>query len=344
MKHYAFVIFALAMICLNQCHSYYCVVKGSVRGIEDGATIQMLDAWDHYAKVDSVIVENRAFAFRPNISAPTRVFLYQGNKQLKGFILEPGAILVDIDTSDEMNPFTGAEGTISNDTYRKLMELAANNDKAAVEDLKKEIIEAEKTGPLAILLADWGYESSYQALSALNRLSPELADKAYVTELKEVLSNRIKTEPRAEGSDYVPIFIDMEYPDVNGQLVSLGSVVHNPDNRVVLLDFWATWCAPCVSALPQLKETYAKYHDKGLEIYSVSEDPSDTRWKLFLKENGMTWVNVLDTSAGRKDSKIWKNYSLNGIPTVILIDGTSGEIIARGNHLDLEVLLSSLLP
>ena len=63
-----------------------------------------------------------------------------------------------------------------------------------------------------------------------------------------------------------------------------------------------------------------------------------------LKENGMTWVNVLDTSAGRKDSKIWKNYSLNGIPTVILIDGTSGEIIARGNHLDLEVLLSSLLP
>ena len=119
MKHYAFVIFALAMICLNKCHSYYCVVKGSVRGIEDGATIQMLDAWDHYAKLDSVIVDNGAFAFRPNISAPTRVFLYQGNKQLKGFILEPGAILVDIDTSDEMNPFTGAEGTISNDTESK---------------------------------------------------------------------------------------------------------------------------------------------------------------------------------------------------------------------------------
>ena len=151
MKHYAFVIFALAMICLNKCHSYYCVVKGSVRGIEDGATIQMLDAWDHYAKLDSVIVDNGAFAFRPNISAPTRVFLYQGNKQLKGFILEPGAILVDIDTSDEMNPFTGAEGTISNDTYRKLMELAANNDKAAVEDLKKEIIEAEKEANNMIL-------------------------------------------------------------------------------------------------------------------------------------------------------------------------------------------------
>lgn len=63
MKHYAFVIFALAMICLNKCHSYYCVVKGSVRGIEDGATIQMLDAWDHYAKLDSVIVENGPLRF-----------------------------------------------------------------------------------------------------------------------------------------------------------------------------------------------------------------------------------------------------------------------------------------
>ena len=344
MKHFAFVILALTMISLTGCHSDYCVVKGSVQGIEDGATIQMLDAWDHYAKLDSAVVENGTFAFRPDISAPTRVYLYQGDKQLKDFILEQGTILVDIDTSDEMNPFTGAAGTPSNDTYGRLMDLAANNDRDAVKELKKEIIEAEETGPLAVMFADGGCESSYQALCALNRLSPDLAGKAYVTELKDVLSNRMKTEPRAEGSDIVPIFIDMEYPDANGQLVSLGSVVNNPDNRVVLLDFWATWCAPCVAALPELKEVYAKYHDKGFEVYSVSEDPSDARWKPFLKENGMTWVNVLDNAAGRRDSKAWKDYSLNGIPTVILIDGTSGEIIARGNHLDLEELLSSLLP
>ena len=338
-----FILVVLLMMSLSGCHSDYCIVKGTVKGIEDGATIRVQDAWNHYELLDSAIVENGAFEFRPEITSPTQVYLYQGNTQLKDFILEPGTIIADIDTSDEMDCFAGAVGTKSNDTYRKLRELAANNNTIAVEDLINEIFEAKETGPLALLLADYGYVSSFQAVNALNRLSPDLAQKTYAIEKKEELSNRIKTEPRVEGSDFIPVFIDLEYPDVNGQPISLSSVVNNPNNRVVLLDFWATWCAPCVAALPQLKETYAKYHDKGFEIYSVSEDPSDKRWKPFLTENDMTWVNVLDNAAGRGTSKAWKDYCLNGIPTVLLIDGNTGEIIARGNHLDLDTLLSSLL-
>ena len=337
------VLVVLLMISLNGCHADYCIVKGTVKGIEDGVTIHVQDAWNHYELLDSAIVENGAFEFRPAITSPTHVYLYQEGTQLKDFILEPGTIFVDIDAGDEMDCFTGAAGTESNDAYRKLMELAANNDVTAVENLQKEIFEAKETGPLALLLADVGYVSSFQALNALDRLSPDLSQKTYAIELKEELSNRLKTEPRAEGSDFIPVFIDLEYPDSKGQPISLSSVVNNPDNRVVLLDFWATWCAPCVAALPQLKETYAKYHDKGFEIYSVSEDTRENRWKSFLTENGMTWVNVLDNTAGRENSKAWKDYSLNGIPTVLLIDGNTGEILARGNHLELDTLLSSLL-
>lgn len=338
-----FTLAVSAIVSFVGCHSDYCTVNGTVKGIEDGSIIYMHDAWDHYQLLDSAMVKNGTFEFRPIISSPTHVYLYQGHTQLKDFILEPGTILVDIDTSDEMDRFMGAIGTKSNDTYRKLCDLSKNNDKTAVAALKNEIINAEETGPLVLLFADGGFDSSFQALSALNRLSPELAGKQYVVELKEVLSNRMRTEPRAEGSDFIPIFIDMKYPDANGKMVSLSSVVNNPQNRIVLLDFWATWCAPCVAALPQLKEVYAKYHEKGFEIYSISEDPSDKNWKPFLAENGMTWINVLDNNSGRQKSKAWKDYSLNGIPTVLLLDGNTGEIIARGNHLDLDSLLATLL-
>ena len=110
----------------------------------------------------------------------------------------------------------------------------------------------------------------------------------------------------------------------------------------MLLDFWATWCGPCIKSVPQLREIYAKYHDRGLEIYSVSEDQNKDSWKSYIKENGMIWVNVLDDNAGRKKSKAWYDYALNGIPTMLLIDGQSGEIIDRGNQLDLDGILSEL--
>lgn len=225
-----FTIIATLIIGACNSHSDYCVVKGTIKGIDDGAKIEMQDAWNHYKVI------------------------------------------------------------------------------------------------------------------ALGRLSPELADKEFVVNLKEELTRRARTEPRVEGSDIVPVFIDIAYPNAEGKTISLSSVVNNSDNRYVLLDFWATWCEPCVNAIPQLKAIYAKYHEKGFEIYSVSQDPGDQRWKPFLEENGMIWINVLDDNAGRKNSKAWTDYALNGIPTVVLIDGETGEIIARGNHLDLDTILSGLLP
>lgn len=345
MKIRLLLVFAASLaIGFGGCRSEeYCEVKGTVKGVEEGAKIEMQDAWNQYKVIATASVKDGAFAFHPNISAPTHVYLYQGDTQLKDFFLEPGTIFVDVDASDERDCFAGATGTVSNDALRTIKDLAASGDMHAGEVIQDEIMSAETTGPLAIYFADGLCKSSAQALRALDRLSSDLAGKAFVKNLQEELTRRAKTEPREEGSDFIPLFIDMEYPDANGNVVSLRSVVDNPDNRYVLLDFWATWCGPCLKALPQLIEVYAKYHENGFEIYSVSEDSSDKRWKPFLKENGMTWINVLDNHPGRKDSKAWKNYALNGIPTFVLIDGETGEIIARGNYLDLDAILSEKL-
>lgn len=318
----------------------YCTVKGAIKGLKEGTKIRLEDAFDHFKVIETTRVKDGKFEFHPRISTPTHVYLYsQDDTQLKDFFLEPGTIVVEVDASDEKDyEVNNATGTAANDIFKKIDELENSGDQEAVEALKREVINAEQAGPLALYYAAHWY-SSAEALGILDRLIPELADKQYVSELREELTRRLKTEPAPEGGK-PNYFIDMTYPDATGKPISLKSVVNNPANRYVLLDFWATWCSGCVESIPQLKELYAKYHEKGLEIYSVAENPDVDYWKTFIKEKGMTWVNVCDDQPGR-DSKAWKDYTLPGIPTVLLIDGETGAIIAR--DVDMDKILGELL-
>ena len=331
---------------LGSCQSQpeYCTVKGTVTGVKDGTKLILQDEFDHYKEFVSTRVKDGAYEFHPRITSPTHVYLYtRAGLQLKNFFLEPGTIIADVDATIEEDMFTGATGTPANDLYFKIQQLHHNGDQDAVDAIWEEVLHAEQTGVLALYYADSHGSSAVQGLDILDRLSPDLAQKPYVAELREVLSLRAKVEPAPEGSDTANFYIDMEYADVNGNPVSLSSVVDNPANRYVLLDFWATWCGPCREAIPHLQDLYAKYHEKGLEIYSVSEDPYKDEWKAFLSKADMPWIHVLDDNVGRK-SKARKDYVFSAIPLVILIDGETGEILLRGKDQALDAVLSSLLP
>lgn len=332
------------MLGFSECstnQSEYCTVKGSIKGLKDGTKIMLVDDFDHFEVIETTRVKDGAFEFHPCISVPTHVYMYtEDNYQLKDFFLEPGTITVDVDAADEEDyNVRNATGTVSNNITSKIYELQHGGNKHAADSLMQEVINAEQAGPLALYYAA-NWNSSAEALGILDRLIPELAERPYVAELREELTRRMETEPAPEGST-PNYFIDMTYPDADGNPVSLSSVINNPDNRYVILDFWATWCGSCVESIPQLKEIYAKYHEKGLEIYSVAENPDVDYWKKYIKENEMTWVNVCDDKPGRRNSKAWYDYALSGIPTVLLIDGETGTIIARKG--DMEAILSSLL-
>lgn len=340
------------MFGLGGCHSNpseYCTVKGTVKGLKDGTKIELQDEFDHFKIIETTRVKDGTFEFHPCISVPTHVYLYAHHKeQLKDFFLEPGTITVDVDATDEEDwAVSNTIGTVSNDIIKKIDELKHGGNQDAADALKQEVINAEQTGPLALYYASH-WHSSAEALGVLDRLTPELAEMPYVADLREELTRRLKVEPASDGGE-AHYFIDMTYLDADGNPVSLSSVVNDPANRYVILDFWATWCGGCVESIPQLKEIYAKYHEKGLEIYSVAENPDTDYWKKYIKENDMRWVNVCDDKSTRKDSKAWKDYVLPGIPTILLIDGETGAIIARktgalnASDNNMEAILGELL-
>lgn len=128
-------------------------------------------------------------------------------------------------------------------------------------------------------------------------------------------------------------FPDFEEKDLAGKPLSIAGY----KGKVVLVDFWATWCGPCVAELPHVLETYEKHHAKGFEIIGISLDSDRQKLDKFIKEKNMPWPQFFDGKGW--ENKLGQKYGINSIPATYLLDG-EGKIIAsnlRGDALEAAV-------
>ena len=136
---------------------------------------------------------------------------------------------------------------------------------------------------------------------------------------------------RAEGSlnrlDMLGKPVSLKFTAVDGRKVDLDKL----KGKVVLVDFWATWCGPCMHELPNVVKTYKKLHKKGFEIIGISFDEQKSRLKDVVKENGMSWPQYFDGAGW--GNKFGKQFGISSIPSMWLIDqkGTLVDLNARDN-------------
>ncbi len=194
---------------------------------------------------------------------------------------------------------------------------------------------------LRALIRDYPHSDEvYEKLLDLAARSPDekahsIASEVLALPISE--SNKAKAEGILRRLDAVGKPLDIKFValDVAGR-VDLSQM----KGKVVLVDFWATWCVPCVGEIPQIKEAYEQFHTKGFEVIGISFDSVQQDLQRFVEQKQLPWPQYFD-------GKVWENkfgvqYGIGGIPVIWLVD-KKGNLRESNGRDDLQGKVAKLL-
>ena len=183
----------------------------------------------------------------------------------------------------------------------------------------KQLINANQNNPalvylLSMLPTDKESEFFSAELSKLMEQYPQLEE---AKQLKKEFLERAAIRNALKTGSPIPHIV---YNDPNGNKIDVNSF----KGKYMLVDFWASWCGPCRKAIPEIKELYAQYKERGFEVLSVSVDTDMTAWRKAMDEEKMPWTQVVSPDK----NKTLNDFMIIGIPTLYLID-KEGRIVDK---------------
>ena len=365
MKKFSLILYGL-LILLNACQG---VEKNTFKlngttNLPEGKQIFRIqaNANNQPTTIDTATVANGQFSFKGSVEQIDVNFLFVEGEQVNTpFIVEQGIIEVNLlqERLAEMN----LAGTPSNNdlqTYREETKTFADNLNAIVSeiqaanslgdnilvqdlqqqytDMQEDLIDYEKN------FIKTNIDSYISALILERFLNQKTLPRNEVKEIFSTYSDRIRSSksginvsnvvnapvnPAAIG-EIAPLF---DGPTPTGDRIALESF----RGKVVIIDFWASWCRPCRIENPNLVRLYKRMHDKGLEIVGVSLDRNKASWERAIADDGLTWNHVSNLQYWA--DPIAQLYSVRAIPAAFVLD-SEGRIVAknlRGAQLDAKI-------
>ena len=365
MKKLSLILFGL-LILLNACQD---VEKNTFKlngttNLPEGKQIFRIqaNANNQPTTIDTATVANGQFSFKGSVEQIDVNFLFVEGEQVNTpFIVEEGIIEVNLlqERLAEMN----LAGTPSNNdlqTYREETKTFADNlnaiaseiqaanslgDNILVQDLQQQYTDMQAD----LIDYEKGFiktnvDSYISALILERFLNQKTLPRNEVKEIFSTYSDRIRSSksginvsnivnapvnPTAIG-EIAPLF---DGPTPTGNRIALESF----RGKVVIIDFWASWCRPCRIENPNLVRLYKRMHDKGLEIVGVSLDRNKASWERAIADDGLTWNHVSNLQYWA--DPIAQLYSVRAIPAAFVLD-REGRIVAknlRGAQLDAKI-------
>ncbi len=334
-------------------------ITGSAAGIEDG-TLAILETQDEsgmglIAK-DTAIIKDGKFTFKGTVTEPELQLIQIEKLQDKiVFILENGPISITVYKDSLNKSLIG--GTFNNDQFAKynkeqgaiqkkivdfrtakmqqMQEAMATNDSVTMNSIRNEFAGLEtELNELNFSFAEKNPKAFISVLMLENMFYQPNVNFERVEKLFKQLDSSVKnTKPGKKLSELISNFSaasvgkpapDFSAPNPEGKTISLKENL----GKVTIIDFWASWCAPCRKENPNVVALYNEFKDKGLQIIGVSLDKEgdDEKWKQAILTDKLTWPQVSNLKYW--NDPIAKKYNIQGIPAIFILDA-NGVIVAK---------------
>lgn len=330
-----------------------CAQNYTVSGIvPEGATVVYLRNTDkpNETAPDSIRIKagQKTFSFKGDAQGLLFAHVFTNRNELDAVpVVMNGDVTVDIDGKT-------ATGTPENDLLTETeKKMAANNDELAA--LENEVGELQESGVILSQETLQPYIERYEAAQSQNvEIVKALADANLTSPVPAYyIDGMINDLDRADiirwadaGAEFMKqpclkriagvvqlwkratpgvMFTDIEENGLDGKLHKLSEYVGK--GNYVLIDFWASWCGPCMRELPNVKKAYEKYHAKGFDVVGLSFDQDDKAWRGAIDRMGMPWHHMSDLKGW--ETIAGTTYGINAIPATLLVD-PEGKIIANG--------------
>lgn len=351
-----FSLIALFLVCWTV-SAQNVTIEGSIenplRDAKDVAYLSRVEGNQVYFADSAVLDKKGDFKFNVSISQPSLYLLKFSDRNYSTLhiMLEPGdKINIKMKDDKELSfiQITSASGSRNIEVYRlfnnilyqyssQLSALNEEHEKATTSAARKQELSAHFQRLMA--------QQNIEVANLLQQNSDVLVTSFLVTFFDEDAENHIAL--------YETIYNSLKANYSNNQFVqylegklrsTLGPGRMAPDiemkdpdgvtrklsdlrGKVVMIDFWASWCSPCRAENPNVVRLYKKYHDKGFDIYSVSLDRTRDAWVRAIQQDGLEWPNHVSDLRGWTSSG-GATYGIRSVPSTVLID-RDGRIIAR---------------